>query len=421
MAAWRMAGYTSGAILVRLADEGARVGLVLLALERTGSAALGGLLVAALLVPHVLAAPLLGALADTVRRPVALVGACAGAFGLALAAAALGLGRLPLALVVVVLLAGGSCGPAITGALSSQVPALVTPAALPRAFGVDALTYDVAGMLGPAVAAVVAGRASASTATFTLGAAAVVGGAVAAALPVRRPSAVRPPATSARPAGALRPATSLLAGLRVLARDRVLAVVTAATSIAQLGAGALPVVVAVIATRAGSPAQAGLLLTVLTAGSLVGSLLWTWRPAGPDHAPRTVFAGLVGTGLPLAVAAFAPSIAWTGVLFAVSGVANGPLFGALLMTRQRFAPEHARSQVFTLGAGLKITAAAAGSALAGLAAGLPSATQLLLLAACSVLAGVGGAVILRHVRSPVGPRGPATPDAGTPVIRRWAG
>jgi MFS family permease len=202
----------------------------------------------------------------------------------------------------------------------------------------------------------------------------------------------------------------VLAGMRVLAHNRVLAVVTATTSLAQLGAGALPVVVAVIATRAGSPAQAGLLLTTLTAGSLLGSLLWTWRPAAPDHGPRTVFAGLVGTGLPLAVAAFAPSTAWIGVLFAVSGVANGPLFGALLMTRQRFAPEHTRSQVFTLGAGLKITAAAAGSALAGLAAALPSAAQLLFVAACPVLAGAGGAIMLRGVRSRV-ERAPTAPDA----------
>ena len=49
-------------------------------------------------------------------------------------------------------------------------------------------------------------------------------------------------------------------------------------------------------------------------------------------------------------------------LFALSGVADGPLFGALLLTRQDRAPVEARSQVFTLGAGAKITAAALGAA-----------------------------------------------------------
>src|ERR687883_965734 len=100
MMAGGMARYASAAILVRLADEGARVALVLLALQRTGSAAVGGLLVAALLVPHVVAAPLVGALADAARRPAVLVGAGATGFGLTLAVAGLGLGRLPLPLVV---------------------------------------------------------------------------------------------------------------------------------------------------------------------------------------------------------------------------------------------------------------------------------------------------------------------------------
>jgi Major Facilitator Superfamily len=337
----------------------------------------------------------LGALADGARRPAVLVGGGAIGFGLALAAAALGLGRLPLALVLVVLLAGGSCGPALTGALSSQLPSLAAPGALPRAFGLDALTYDVAGMLGPGVAAVVAGRASASAATITLAVAALAGGAVAIALPVRRrPDGPRPSAPAASIAR-LRAGRALLAGVRVLARDRVLAVVTATTTAAQVGAGALPVVAAVIATRAGSPAQAGLLLMVLTAGSLVGSLLWTWRPGRPDRAPWIVVAGLVATGLPVAAAAWAASTAWMGVLFAVSGVANGPLFGALLLTREHYAPEQVRAQVFTLGAGLKITAAAAGSALAGLAAGLSSSGLLLLVAAWPVLAGLGGVVALR--------------------------
>ena len=63
-------------------------------------------------------------------------------------------------------------------------------------------------------------------------------------------------------------------------RERVLALVTAATSVGQLGFGALPVVVAVVAVRQGEPAAAGLLLAALTAGGVVGSLLWTAGPLG---------------------------------------------------------------------------------------------------------------------------------------------
>ena len=61
--------YLITAVLIRLADEGARVALVLLALERTDSAAVGGLLVAALLVPQALAALAIGLLTDRARLP----------------------------------------------------------------------------------------------------------------------------------------------------------------------------------------------------------------------------------------------------------------------------------------------------------------------------------------------------------------
>ncbi|MEU8615572.1 hypothetical protein AB0C29_47085, partial [Actinoplanes sp. NPDC048791] len=60
--------YTTAAALARLADEGSRVALLLHVLAVGRGAAFGGLLIGALMVPHVLAAPLVGALADAVRR-----------------------------------------------------------------------------------------------------------------------------------------------------------------------------------------------------------------------------------------------------------------------------------------------------------------------------------------------------------------
>lgn len=404
--------YTSAAILVRAADEGARVALVLLAVQRLGSAAVGGVLVAALLVPHVVAAPVLGAAVDRVRRPTLLVSGGSVGLGLALAVTAAGVGRVPLPLVVGVLVAGGSCGPTLTGALSSQLPGLVAKPVLPRAFGIDALTYDVAGMIGPAVAALVAARASAAAATLTLAAAAGLGGALVATLPARRRRGAAVPADPASAgASAVAAGPTLVAGVRALVHSRVLSIVTASTGLAQLGLGALPVVVAVLATRAGSPSRAGLLLTAVTAGSLLGSLLWTWRPAPTERAPWIVLAGVVATGLPLIAAAWSSSLVWTTALFALSGAANGPLFGALLLTREHFAPERVRSQVFTLGAGVKITAAAAGAALAGLVAEMPSSGQLLLVGACPVLAGLAGAAWLGRSRTAYSPTA-YSPTAG---------
>ena len=84
----------------------------------------------------------------------------------------------------------------------------------------------------------------------------------------------------------------------------------------------------------------------------------------------------------------------TAVLFAVSGLFLGPFTGAMLTTRQDRAPEPARSQVFTIIAGLKTTAAAAGAALGGVIAHLPVPAQLLLVASSPLLGGLIGAAVL---------------------------
>lgn len=368
--------YGTAAAAVRTADEGARVALALLALERTGSAGLGGALVAVLLVPHVLAAPVVGLLVDRSRRPGLLLGAAAAGFGVALLVAAAGLGRLPAAVVLAALLVGGCCGPALTGGLSSRLGAMVPADRLPRAFGLDSLTYNTAGIAGPAVAAVLAGTTSAATATVALGAAAVAGGLGIATLP----------------AGAAVPtAADLFGGLRAIVREPVLATLTGSTSLGQLGFGMLPVVVAVAASRAGDPAAAGWLLTATAAGGLVGSLLWTRWPARPELSPRWVVLGLAGAGLPVLAGAAHPTLPVLAVLFAVSGIADGPLFGALLTARQHWSPAGQRSQVFTLGAGAKITAAAAGAALAGALAGGPTGGQLAIAGGIPVLAALAGA------------------------------
>jgi len=322
------------------------------------------------------------------RRPQRLTSLAALGFAASLAGTATALGRAPLGVVVAVLLVGGCCGPALTGVLSSQLPGLVDPGRLPRAFGLDALTYNVAGILGPAAAAVLAARASPSGGALALAVGAATGAAVLALLPVhaRRPEA-GPPVRR----GLL---ADLLAGLGALRQSRVLATVTGATCVAQLGAGALPVVAAVLAGSRYGAAWAGLLLAAAAAAGLVGSLAWTWRPVPPARAPRVVLIGLVGMGLPLAAAATTSALPVVVGLFALSGLFQGPVFGALLLTREQQAPRRRRAQVFALGAGAKITATAAGAAIGGALSGVPVGAQLVLAGAWPVLAGGVGLAVL---------------------------
>jgi MFS family permease len=256
---------------------------------------------------------------------------------------------------------------------------------LPRAFGLDSLIYNVAGMAGPALAAVLAGAVSAGAATLALGGDAVVGGLIVATLRMQRTPT----------AGTKIGAGDLLGGVRVLIRQPVLATVTAATTLGQLGAGAMPVIAVLLAEHQNASAAAGWLLTSVAAGALLGSLLWTWRPAAARHAPWVVMVGLIGTGLPIAAVAWSSSLVLAAALFALSGCCNGPLFGALLTVRNEHTPAEFRSQVFTLSAGARLTTTAAGSALAGAAAGLPVAVLLL---AAAVTAVVGGGVGLLRLR-----------------------
>jgi hypothetical protein len=97
----------------------------------------------------------------------------------------------------------------------------------------------------------------------------------------------------------------------------------------------------------------------------------------------------------------------TLVLFATAGLLTGPLFCALLAVRDREAPPAVRTQVFTIGAGLKVTAGAAGAALAGFGTGLGPAVLVFGVAGSQLLAAGVAAALLR--RRPAPSASPARP------------
>ncbi|MYS23164.1 hypothetical protein GTW78_24130 [Streptomyces sp. SID4948] len=103
--------------------------------------------------------------------------------------------------------------------------------------------------------------------------------------------------------------------------------------------------------------------------------------------------------------------------FAAAGWTTGPLFSALLAARERYAPRDLRTQVFTLGAGLKSTAAAAGAAAAGAAAHLGPAVLLCTVGGLQLAGAAAGACLLAGQAPARGnPATPLTPPATTPPI-----
>ncbi|GAA1566636.1 MFS transporter [Streptomyces globosus] len=401
--------YLAAAVAARFASEGMGLAVVLLALERTGSAAYGAFVLTAWLAPHVLAAPLAGAAAGRARRPRLLhAGALAG-FGAAVAALAVLLGRAPAAAVLAVAVLGGACGPMVTGGLSSLVAGLVPAGAgRDRAYAWDAVTYNAAAVSAPAAVGLAAAAGSAEQALAVLALAAALVAALAASLPYGAA-----PATAAAPG---RPAL-LGAGPAALWRIRELRAITSATTLAFVGLGSLTTCSVLLAGRLGSPGAGGVLMTAFAVGALAGSLtLGRITGVEPGRLARWAMAG---TGGALAAAAFSPSLAVAAALFAAAGVCDGPLLTATLRIRAEHAPEDVRARVFTLGAGLKLTAASLGAALVGFAAQAPP--QWLLLGVAVLVLASAPLHALAAPRVPAAARGaaePATgPGAGSATVR----
>ncbi|MBA3905563.1 MAG: MFS transporter, partial [Pseudonocardiales bacterium] len=344
------------ATLARLGDAGAGVGVVLLAVSRAGigGALVGGLLAAALTVPHVCGGWLGRAVdrAHDVRRPLAA--------GCAVYAVALGLAVGLLAAgwpwpAGAALLVAGLCGPLLTGGLSSLVAGLAV--APDRAHGFDAITYAVAGSAGPAAVAGIAAVVSPAVGLWAVAALVLLAAVLIHFLPV----APRNRALPERPAGS---AGALLLTVRPLRRVMLTTLAAAATG------GAIGVAAVLLAVDlSGESANGAWLICALGLGNLGGSLVVVARPPRGDAVRRSLgFAAALGGGYLLVGAA--PSYPAAIAALAVVGLLTAPWVTATLDARGEHAPPGRRGQVFVAMAGWKIAAASAGSALAGAAAGL---------------------------------------------------
>ncbi|WP_433604328.1 MFS transporter [Dactylosporangium sp. CA-139114] len=419
------------AALARTADAGAGVVVVLASVRQFGGPAQGSLVLAVLLVPHLLAGPFVGLVTDRARHPRLVHAGFVAGFGSAVGGILSLIGHAPQPVVLALAFVAGCCGSMIFGGLSSRLDDVVAPANRSRFRGLDAATYNVADIFGPAAGAalavsvgvpaaavviaaaclcaagllltvrslpVVAGGAepgrSAEPAVTAVALAGVSGAenasgpvqgevdALAAAgsdglhAPVAGGGGETPGWSAAGGGGETPPGSSaaggggetrrsfaedLRAGFRAIVVSPPLLAVTAATCVATFGHGMMASIAVLLGVAHGHPAGGGLLMTAIGVGALAGSLLmarWPLRVA--PH--RVVFVCLVVTGVGLAAVPLVPG--WAGVvaLFAVVGLFDGPLFTSVLQVRSNEAPARARTQVFTLGSGVKLTAAAVGAA-----------------------------------------------------------
>jgi MFS family permease len=349
--------------VARAADEMSAPALLLLGLAVTGSAQTASALYAGLTVSSAAGGPVLGALLDRAGRPGRLLAGTLAGYAAGLAVIALSLGHIPLAVVVAVAVLAGFLAPSLTGGWTSRLPDVAEPDRLVAGYSLDAGTYSAAALGGPALAGLVAGLAGAGWAMA----------AVTALLLLAVPAAWRLPARETGQAGGGVPATSLAgdlrAGFAAITRTRPLLRITVCSVVAYLGVGMLVVACPLLGeTYLGGASRGALLLSVLAAASLVTNAVLSRWPAA--LAPDTMFALATGlAGVAYLGLAIAPGAGWVVAAVAVAGVADGPQLAAIFAVRHRETPQRLRGQVFTTAASLKITAGAAGAALAGVLAG----------------------------------------------------
>lgn len=368
----REAVYLAGAVPVRVVTNGAGVALALAAAVRLGDIAVGGVLIAVLNAPSILAAPLIGAVTDAVRSPKRFMLGSAAVYAAALALAAF-VGTVPLPVVVVALLIAGCVVPVFVGGLSAWVDESM-PGDHARGFAVDALSYNLAGIAGPAIVAGMSALLGPTGALVALAVVMLAGGLLLQLLPIG------PRGGSADPRAL---AAGVAAASRRLVTHGPLARVVAAGAVVQIGAGMMPVVVVLVAVQRGLAESAGgLLLTAFAVGGVTGALLTTvpavTRRIGALPAHRVMAGSFALTGAFTVLAAALPSFALVAVALVLAGLPDATGVAAMLRLRQEESPSAVRAQVFVVASGFRVAAAAVGAALAGALSGLSPAVLLVI-------------------------------------------
>lgn len=390
-----MRAYYTAATLARLGDEMVAVALPLFMLARTGNAALTGIVVAAYSLPSVLTGPLLGSWLDGTKRRRAVL----AANQVALAAAMLGLIAAPVWAAPLFAVLAGLALPMTSAGFSAMVPRLAGPERLTRANSLDSMSFSVASMAGPAVAAAVATLVSPTGSVLGI-AAAAVGSIVALAF-----VAPVPPSPHGR--------QPVLTGLRHIVHTPRLRAVTLATTMSWGSMGLLLVVLPLRTEELGvGQTPAGFLLTVFEIGCVATNIALIrfqdrWG---------TVLVSIAIYGVVLGGWSLAGNFPLLLVLALVAGLAMGPQFPALLAARQRYSPPELLSQVGTTGASLKIGAFSLGATLVGPllpVLGVPGVIALV--GGLQVLAAVLGWLVSRPSR-----RAPEPDAAATAGPRRAA-
>lgn len=348
--------YLAGAVVARAGDEMSGPALMLTGFALAGSTTDASSLLAGITISAAVGGPVLGTLLDRTGRPGRLLAVALVLYAAGLGTILLGLGRMPFAVTILIAVVTGLLGPALSGGWTAQLPRVVLGDHLPRANTLDAMTFSVASLAGPALAGGVAEAMGAPTA--------VVVSVVLIALAL--PAAWMLPARPGRARGARTTSviSDLTAGIRVIVGRPSLARATLTSVVSCIAQGMLTACIPLLGERVlGGAGRGAALLSCAAISALAANAVLTRFPR--SVAPDTIiWAGALVQAAALALATWPqPVVLIVAVL--IAGIGEGPQLAALFAIRHRETPEHLRAQIFTTGASLKITGFALGAVVAG--------------------------------------------------------
>ncbi|WP_369144676.1 MFS transporter [Streptomyces sp. R44] len=371
--------YLAGTVAARAGDEMSGPALMLAGFALAGSTVEASSLLAGITLSAAVGGPVLGVLLDRAGRPGRLLAGALVLYAAGLAVILVGLGRLPFTVTLLVAGVTGLLGPALSGGWTAQLPRVVPGDRLPRANALDAMTFSLASLVGPALAGGVAEVLGAPTAVVV----SVV--LISSALPAAWTLPARPGRAPGVPAASV--VSDLAAGMRVIAGRPPLARATLSSVVSCVAQGMLTACLPLLGDRVlGGAGRGAVLLSCTAVSALVANAVLSRFPRAlpPD---TVIWAGALVQAAALALAAVGSPLALV-VAVLVAGIGEGPQLAALFDVRHRETPDHLRGQIFTTGASLKITGFALGAAAAGPLATWSLPGTLALAASAAVLAAV---------------------------------
>jgi MFS family permease len=311
-----------GATIARLPFAAGALANLLLVQSATGSFADAGLITAFYAAGEAVGLPVQGRMVDRAGQTRVIAAATVVYTAAMVTLVVLAESDAPVASMAPVAVLAGFAIPPLSTSLRALWSTLVRDASLRQsAFALDAVTVEVAFIVGPLLIALVIGLASPAAGVLTNVGLNVLGSTIFTASRASREWRGEPQKVGV--AGPLRSVGVL--------------VLMAASLGIGLAVGAIEVAMTALATDHDARALAGALIAAQAAGSLIGGLAYGSRTWGPDAGRRLVLLAVVLT-VTVAPLLFASSLASAFPLMFISGVALAPAVSVLYTLLDSAAP-----------------------------------------------------------------------------------